>query len=111
MSTTGRQMSKPFGTAPACSPRIAQRTGRASGSSRSMTGARRQSFFRWSTDMGEWIDFKALRAQLSFADVLRLYGVEVKAKANGKQHHGYCPLPNHNGKRNSPSFSANLEKG
>jgi len=24
---------------------------------------------------------------------------------------GYCPLPNHNGKRNSPSFSANLEKG
>lgn len=61
--------------------------------------------------MGDWIDFKALRAKLNFADVLRLYGIEVKAKAGGKQHHGYCPLPNHNGKRNSPSFSANLEKG
>jgi DNA primase len=56
-----------------------------------------------------WIDFKALRAQLDFAAVLQHYGVEVKSK--GTQHHGYCPLPNHNGKRNSPSFSANLEKG
>ena len=41
--------------------------------------------------------------------MLRHYGVEVKRKGN--QHHGYCPLPNHNGKRNSPSFSANLERG
>jgi DNA primase len=56
-----------------------------------------------------WIDFKALRAQLDFAQILEHYGVEVKSKGN--QHHGYCPLPNHNGKRNSPSFSANLEKG
>ena len=60
--------------------------------------------------MNQWIDFKALRASLSFEQVLRHYGVEVKAKG-GKQHHGYCPLPNHNGKRNSASFSANLEKG
>jgi DNA primase len=56
-----------------------------------------------------WIDFKALRARLDFAAVLEHYGVEVKRKGN--QHHGFCPLPNHNGKRNSPSFSANLEKG
>src|SRR5450755_2610472 len=56
-----------------------------------------------------WIDFKALRAKLDFAAVLEHYGVEVKRK--GTQHHGYCPLPNHNGKKNSPSFSANLEKG
>src|SRR5208282_2881752 len=56
-----------------------------------------------------WIDFKALRAQLDFAAVLEHYGVEVKRKGN--QHHGFCPLPNHNGKKNSPSFSANLEKG
>ena len=59
--------------------------------------------------MSEWIDFKALRAKLDFEQVLRHYGVEVKRK--GDQHHGYCPLPNHNGKRNSPSFSANLERG
>lgn len=56
-----------------------------------------------------WIDFKALRANLDFAAVLEHYGVTVKSK--GKQHHGYCPLPNHVGKRNSPSFSANLERG
>lgn len=56
-----------------------------------------------------WIDFKALRKQLDFAKVLKHFGVEVKAKDT--QHHGFCPLPNHNGKRNSPSFSANLERG
>src|ERR1019366_4394940 len=57
----------------------------------------------------KWIDFKALRAGLDFAAVLEHYGVEVKSK--GTQHHGFCPLPHHAGKRNSPSFSANLEKG
>jgi DNA primase len=56
-----------------------------------------------------WIDFKALRARLDFEQVLRKYQVEVKR--TGKQHHGYCPLPNHNGKKNSPSFSAHLERG
>lgn len=56
-----------------------------------------------------WIDFKSLRDRLDFAQILEHYKVEVKCKGN--QHHGFCPLPNHNGKRNSPSFSANLEKG
>ena len=56
-----------------------------------------------------WIDFKALRAKLNFEQVLLHYKVEVKRKGN--QHLGFCPLPNHNGKRNSPSFSANLERG
>ncbi len=59
--------------------------------------------------MSIWIDFKELRSKLDFEQVLRHYGVEVKRKGN--QHHGYCPLPDHNGKKNSPSFSANLEKG
>jgi DNA primase len=59
--------------------------------------------------MSTWIDFKALRAQLDFEQVLRNYGVEVKRK--GAQHHGFCPLPSHQGKKNSPSFSANLERG
>ena len=53
-----------------------------------------------------WIDFKALRAKLDFAAVLEHYGVTIKRA--GKQYHGFCPLPNHNGKRNSPSFSANV---
>src|ERR1700731_959121 len=59
--------------------------------------------------MNTWIDFKELRQQLSFAAVLRHYGVELNVKAD--QHHGFCPLPSHDGKRNSPSFSANLKKG
>jgi DNA primase len=59
--------------------------------------------------MNGWIDFKKLRANLDFEEVLTYYGVEVKRK--GEQHHGFCPLPNHQGKRNSPSFSANLERG
>src|ERR1700722_11128801 len=80
-----------------------------SGSSRKPTGRRQPYCCRRNTDMGSWIDFKALRQQLRFADVLRHYNVEVKAKGN--QHHGFCPLPNHNGKKNSQSFSANLEKG
>jgi DNA primase len=59
--------------------------------------------------MSTWIDFKELRSKLDFEQVLRHYGVEVKRKGN--QHHGYCPLPDHIGKKNSPSFSASLEKG
>src|SRR6266576_3030629 len=59
--------------------------------------------------MANWIDFRQLRQSLNFEAVLKSYGIEIKAK--GKQHHGFCPLPNHQGKRNSPSFSANLEKG
>jgi DNA primase len=59
--------------------------------------------------MSTWIDFKELRAKLEFESILRHYNVEVKRK--GDQHHGYCPLPSHNGKRNSVSFSANLKRG
>jgi DNA primase len=59
--------------------------------------------------MGEWINFRAIRQSLSFEAVLRLYHVEPKIK--GTQHHDFCPLPNHNGKKNSRSFSANMDKG
>jgi DNA primase len=59
--------------------------------------------------MSRWINFKELRAKLDFEQVLRHYGVEVKRK--GDQHHGFCPLPSHQGKKNSPSFSANLNRG
>ena len=59
--------------------------------------------------MSTWINFKELRAKLKFEDVLRHYKVEVRRKGN--QHHGFCPLPTHKGKKNSPSFSADLERG
>ena len=55
-----------------------------------------------------WIDFKELRKGLDFAEVLRHYKVELKLK--GDQHHGFCPLPLHEGRRNSASFSANVKK-
>jgi len=58
--------------------------------------------------MSTWVNYKDLRSRLSF-ELLRHYGVEIKRKGN--QHCGFCPLPGHNGNRNSPSFSANLEEG
>lgn len=54
------------------------------------------------------LDFKKLRKQLDFGKVLQSYGVELKLR--GDQHHGFCPLPSHKGKRNSPSFSANVKR-
>ena len=56
-----------------------------------------------------WIDIEKLKQELDFERVLRFYGVEPRVK--GEQHHGFCPLPLHNGKKNSPSFSANLKRG
>ena len=61
--------------------------------------------------MDSWINFKQLRQHLDFGAVLQHYGVTVKVRGNGKQHHGFCPLPTHQGKRRSPSFSAHLGKG
>jgi DNA primase len=57
----------------------------------------------------EWVNYKSLRADLSFIDILHHYGVELKER--GEQWQGFCPLPTHEGKRNSPSFSANVGKG
>jgi DNA primase len=60
----------------------------------------------------QWVDFRELRAKLRFADVLKSYNVQLKIK--GDRANGFCPLPGHprhDGKRHSPSFSANLTKG
>ena len=57
----------------------------------------------------QWIDFKELRRQLDFAAVLDYYQVELKQKGKS-QLNGFCPLPNHNGQKKSPSFSVNLER-
>jgi DNA primase len=58
-----------------------------------------------------WIDFKALRDKLNFTEVLKHYGVELKLKNGGARHQGFCPLPGHNGRRRSPSFSCDLKRG
>lgn len=60
----------------------------------------------------QWVDFKELRSRLRFGDVLRSYNLELKVK--GDRATGFCPLPRHprhEGKRRSPSFSANLKRG
>lgn len=56
-----------------------------------------------------WIDFRELRRQLDFQDLLRHYNVMLKPKKDD-QLVGFCPLPNHNGQRRSPSFSVNLKR-
>jgi DNA primase len=56
-----------------------------------------------------WIDFKELRNLLRFSEVFAHYDVQLNVK--GMRATGYCPLPSHQGKRRSPSFSVNLERG
>ena len=60
----------------------------------------------------KWIDFKELRSKLHFSELFAHYHVELKIK--GDRATGFCPLPGHprhEGKRHSPSFSANLARG
>jgi DNA primase len=54
------------------------------------------------------VDFKALRSQVSMAQVLELLGFEA-AESRGEQLRGKCPLHPSNSPQ-SRSFSANLKK-
>lgn len=58
--------------------------------------------------MSVWIDYGELRRSVDFAQVLRDYHVDLRFK--GDQGTGFCPLPNHQGQRRSPSFSVNLAR-
>jgi DNA primase len=58
----------------------------------------------------DWVNYKSLREELSFIEILYHYGV-TELKERGEQWQGFCPLPTHEGKRNSPSFSANVGRG
>ncbi len=57
----------------------------------------------------QWVDFRHVRETVEFGEVLQAYGVTLKLRGD-HQHHGFCPLPKHNGQGRSPSFSAHLEK-
>lgn len=57
----------------------------------------------------QWVDFKELRKNLRFPDVLAYYNARLNVK--GERATGYCPLPTHQGKRRSPSFSVNFTRG
>jgi hypothetical protein len=41
----------------------------------------------------------------------RSFTIGVELKERGEQWQGFCPLPTHEGKRQSPSFSANVGRG
>jgi DNA primase len=60
------------------------------------------------SDKKNWVDFRHVREAVDFGAVLEAYGVTLKLKSD--QHHGFSPLPNHDGQKRSPSFSAHLEK-
>ena len=57
-----------------------------------------------------WVNFKELREELDFREVLRHYGVQINTGSR-LQYHGKCPLPTHQGQRKGTSFSAHLERG
>lgn len=59
--------------------------------------------------MSEWVNYKHLRTTVNFADVFDHYHIQLKVR--GDQAQGYCPLPSHEGRGRSPSFSANLARG
>ena len=59
-----------------------------------------------------WIDYDALKQQLTLDAVLAHF--DVNLRGTGDQKNGFCPLPTHQskpGKKKSPSFSAHLGKG
>lgn len=60
-------------------------------------------------DTKNWVDFRHVRETVDFGEVLEAYGVTLKLRG-AEQHHGFCPLPNHDGQKRSPSFSAHLGK-
>jgi DNA primase len=55
-----------------------------------------------------WIDFKQLRQELNFVELLHYYEVEFKTKRDRAT--AFCPLPEHNGKRRSPSMNFELKR-
>jgi DNA primase len=61
----------------------------------------------------QWIDFKALRRELNFEQVLVTYGAKLNVRDTnkGKQHSGRCPLPGCQKGATRKAFSANLDQG
>ena len=58
---------------------------------------------------GKFIDYKKLKSAVAIRQVLLDYNIEMTER--GEQLQGFCPLPGHGGKKQSPSFSVNIKKG
>lgn len=59
--------------------------------------------------MGDYVDFKAIKAEVSVEDVALRYGVSLK-RSNGSHERGKCPLPTHPAGDDAKSFSINTAK-
>ena len=58
--------------------------------------------------MPQWIDYKELKREIAFADVLEHYGIENKG--NGDQVKATCTLPSHGNGNNTNTLSINLNR-
>jgi len=59
--------------------------------------------------MGEYVDFKALKAAVTVEAVAARYGVELR-QVNASHKRGKCPFPAHPAGNEKESFSVNVEK-
>jgi len=59
--------------------------------------------------MGEYVDFKVVKAEASVEAVASRYGVQLR-RVNSSHERGKCPLPTHPAGDDAKSFSVNLTK-
>lgn len=59
--------------------------------------------------MGEYVDFKAVKAEASVEAVAVRYGVDLR-RVNSSHDRGRCPLPTHPAGDDAKSFSINVTK-
>lgn len=59
--------------------------------------------------MGDYVDFKAVKAEVSVETVARQYSVNL-GRVNGTHARGKCPLPTHPHGDDAKSFSINVSK-
>lgn len=60
-------------------------------------------------EMGEYVDFKIVKAEVSAEAVASRYGVALR-RTNGSHERGKCPLPTHPAGDDAKSFSINVTK-
>lgn len=59
--------------------------------------------------MSEWVDFKAVKAQVGIEAVLGHYSLKLR-RVNASSLRGRCPLPSHVSKKRAESFGVNVDK-
>lgn len=59
--------------------------------------------------MGDYVDFKTVKREVSVEEVAQRYGVVLR-RVNSSHERGKCPLPTHPAGEDSKSFSINVSK-